>query len=216
MEKNRGVRDNVQHTLITDLTEEEESIYKRIRKNYRYEIRYIEKEDVQLQLYTASDMNKNRELFSKFIVTYNQMYSSKGMNVRFNRPLVEEYMKNNAICFSIGFYKGEPLVFHSYIIDEYNVRFFYSALPFREKKEMSTIIGQMNKALHWFDIKSFRKMGISQYDWGGIANPENPNGIDLFKIGFGGQNRSYYNTIKGVSIKGRIPLLLNNMINRTY
>ena len=170
MEKNRGVRDNVQHTLITDLTEEEESIYKRIRKNYRYEIRYIEKEDVQLQLYTASDMNKNRELFSKFIVTYNQMYSSNGMNVRFNRPLVEEYMKNNAICFSIGFYKGEPLVFHSYIIDEYNVRFFYSASPFREKKEMSTIIGQMNKALHWFDIKSFRKMGISQYDWGGIAN----------------------------------------------
>ena len=42
------------------------------------------------------------------------------------------------------------------------------------------------------------------------------NGIDLFKIGFGGQNRSYYNTIKGVSIKGRIALLLNNMINRTY
>lgn len=49
-------------------------------------------------------------------------------------------------------------------------------------------------------------MGITQYDWGGIANPEEPNGIDQFKMGFGGEAASYYNVIIGVSLLGKITL----------
>lgn len=203
--------DTVQHTLITDLTEDEEKIYKKIRKNYRYEIRRVEKENVQLEFYSAKEMSEKKELLSSFATTYNQMYASKGMNAKFNMPLVNEYMKKNAICFTIAYYNGEPLVFHSYIVDKYNARFFYSTSPFREKKDVATIIGQMNKALHWFDIKTFRNMGITQYDWGGIANPEEPNGIDQFKMGFGGKENDYYNTIQGITFIGKVTVMMTKI-----
>lgn len=206
-----GMRTNIggggkQHTLITNLSNPEEEIYKKIRKNYRYEIRHVEKENVKLEFYSAKEMSEKKELVSSFATTYNQMYASKGINAKFNMPLVKEYMQKAAICFTIAYYNGEPLVFHSYIVDKNNARFFYSASPFREKKDVATIIGQMNKALHWFDIKTFRNMGITQYDWGGIANPEEPNGIDQFKMGFGGEATSYYNVIIGVSLLGKITL----------
>lgn len=205
-DKMGGGYDTVQHTLITDLTENEENIYKKIRKNYRYEIRHVEKENVKLEFYSAKEMSEKKELVSSFATTYNHMYASKGINAKFNMPLIKEYIRKNAICFTIAYYNGEPLVFHSYIVDKNNARFFYSASPFREKKDVATIIGQMNKALHWFDIKTFRNMGITQYDWGGIANPEEPNGIDQFKMGFGGEMTSYYNVIIGVSLLGKIAL----------
>lgn len=212
--KKNGGGDTVQHTLITDLTEDEESIYKKIRKNYRYEIRRVEKENVQLKFYSAKEMSEKKELMSSFATTYNQMYASKGINAKFNTPLVKEYMQKDAICFTIAYYNGEPLVFHSYIVDKHNARFFYSASPFREKKDVATIIGQMNKALHWFDIKTFRNMGIAQYDWGGIANPEEPNGIDQFKMGFGGKEKDYYNTIQGITFIGKIAVMMTKLKSR--
>lgn len=209
--KKRGGYNTVQHTLITDLTEDEDAIYKRIRKNYRYEIRHIAKENVQLRYYSASDMRENYNLLQEFESTYNQMYESKGLNVKFNMPLVKKYIDENAICFTIAFHNEEPLVYHSYIIDKSNVRFFYSASPFRVKNDLATMIGQMNKALHWFDIKKFKQMGILLYDWGGIANPKEPNGIDTFKMGFGGTEKKYHNNIDGLTFLGKIIAFIVNI-----
>lgn len=198
--KGFGIKSSIQHTLITDLTVSEEDLYKKIRKNYRYEIRRAEKEGVELHYYSADEMKNKPELLNSFARTYNQMYADKNMSVSFNRKLIEAYMHKNGICFTVGFYQNEPLVFHSYIKDENHVRFFYSASPFRAQKELSNVIARMNKALHWHDLKKFKEMGIQLYDWGGIANPEQPNGIDEFKMGFGGAQKDYYNIIRGMNI----------------
>lgn len=197
----------LQNTLITDLTQSEDDLYRKIRKNYRYEIRRAGKENIQLNFYSAKEMRGRKKLLSAFANTYNQMYKSKGLHVRFNLPLVEQYMEENAICFTIAFSDGVPLVFHSYIIDECNTRFFYSASPFRVEQELAGRIGCMNKALHWFDLKLFKNKGIRTYDWGGIADFESPNGIDRFKMGFGGTPRTYYNRISGCSLIGKSALL---------
>ena len=199
---------SVQHTQITDLTLDENTLYHGIRKNYRYEIRRADKENVTNTLYTAEQMAEYPEILDAFEQIYNQMYRDKQMSVTFNRPLVEAYQKQKGIVFTVARYDGEPLVFHSYIIDKTQVRFFYSASPFRAQKDLAAEIGRMNKALHWFDMQTFQRMGIRVYDWGGIRYPKKPNGIDLFKMGFGGTAVSYYNVISGTSLKGKAAVLL--------
>ncbi len=212
--KEHGCKCSIQHTLITDLTLSEEELYQKIRKNYRYEIRRAEKEGVCLCAYNAAEMQKKPELIKRFAETYEQMYADKNMKVHFNKKLVEAYMQKNGICFTVAFYQNEPLVFHSYIIDETQVRFFYSASPFREQKELANVIARMNKALHWYDLKKFKEMGIKIYDWGGVANPENPNGIDEFKMGFGGEHRRYYNIIRGTNVITKFGLQLYGIIKK--
>lgn len=206
---NEGVfNSKLQYTLITDLTKDEDEIYKAIRKNFRYEIRRVERENVRLESYTSEEMKANNELLGEFEKIYNLMYESKGMHDKFNMDLVKSYMDNEAIVFTVAYYNDEPLVFHSYIKSDEDVRFFYSASPFRTEKEVATMIGMMNKALHWYDIKMFKNMGIRTYDWGGIANPENPNGIDSFKMGFAGKCIEYNNYIIGNDVIGKIVVKL--------
>lgn len=197
----------VQYTQITDLTVDEKTLYQTIRKNYRYEIRRADKENVTKKFYTAKQLAERPDILDAFENVYNQMYRDKQMNVVFNRPLVEEYLKQNGIVFTVASYDGEPLVFHSYIIDKTHVRFFYSASPFRAQKDLAAEIGRMNKALHWFDLQTFKQMGICSYDWGGIRSAEKPNGIDLFKMGFGGTVLFYHNAISGISLKGKAAIV---------
>lgn len=156
-----------QATLITDLTEDLDPIFSKFNKNYRYEIRRAEKENVEYKVYVADEMLKSKDIFEKFISTYNQMYKSKGMKTVFNTRQILSCIAVGCIVFTVAFHSGAPLVFHSYIFDKNNVRFYYSASPFRVQKEDSALIARMNKGLHWHDICLFKKSGISRYDWGG-------------------------------------------------
>ncbi len=78
-------------------------------------------------------------------------------------------MAKEMIHFSIAFYNEIPLVFHSYIIDDSHVRFFYSCSSFRQEREMSSIIGRMNRLLHWENMLFFKHKGICEYDWGRVS-----------------------------------------------
>ena len=198
-----------QATLITDLTEDSEAIFQKFNKNYKYEIRRCEKENIEYKVFWGKELLENSELFKKFIEVYNQMYKSKGLKTVFNRTQILSCIKNNCIVFTIAFSNGEPLVFHSYIFDENNSRFYYSASPFRVQKEDSALIARMNKGLHWHDIQLFKVKGMTQYDWGGVqvcSEMQFTSGIAKFKAGFGGFYKEYYNCKKGKSIIGKILL----------
>lgn len=200
-----------QYSLITNLTESKEKLYQNIRKNFRYEIRRTNKENVTMRVFSAEDMMQKSDLLQVFANTYNQMYADKGMKDTFNMPLVNAYIRNKSILFTIAYYEQEPLVFHSYIVDGLQCRFFYSTSPFRAEKELANEIGRMNKALHWHDLIWFKEHGFKKYDWGGINNPEVPNGIDNFKFGFGGELVLYNNIICG---KNKAVNLLLHIYNK--
>lgn len=185
-----------QYSLVTDLTKDKDEIYKNIRKNIRYEIRKCQKLDVRYQSYLGQDIEKQPELLSQFKKVYEEMYREKGMKVKFNLKQIKEYININAVVFTIAFYDNSPMVFHSYIIDEDNARFYYSASLFRNSHFDANLIAIMNKGLHWFDIELFKNQNKKTYDWGGISNFDNPNGIDYFKMGFGGEKITYYNIIE--------------------
>lgn len=196
-------------TAITDLRKNEDDLWGAIKKNTRYEIRRSEKEGIETKSFIAEEIPAH--LLSAFAKTYNSMYMTKGMNNVFNMRLVKRYIENDMIWFSVAFYNGEPLVFHSYIVDPVHARFFYSCSPFREQREMATLIGRMNRCLHWFDMIELKKRGVEEYDWGGISNPDNPNTIDRFKLAFGGENQDLCNVIVGNTIIGRSVLTLKSM-----
>lgn len=199
---------NEQYTIVSDLNEAEEEMFSKIRKNYRYEIRRTEKEGVIIKQYNSKEFADEEALLDAFEDTYNQMYRDKGMKTVFNRAQVEEYLRTGCMFVSIGFFDETPYVFHSYIYNSDKVRFYYSTSPFRRDKDVAALIGRINKAVHWCDMKMFKKMGVTNYDWGGISDEDASNGIDQFKAGFGGHIEKYYNKFIGVSLKGKMAIKL--------
>lgn len=196
------------HTLITDLKEEEDNLYAVINKNVKYEIRKNTGEDVELRTFYGKEILNDGKVLQELGKLYCLMYKSKGMEASFNYIQAEEYAKKDALLIT-GIYKdGQPLVFHSYIIGDTQVRLLHSVSDFRDIKEEANLIARSNKRLHWEDIRMLKQRGIKEYDWGGISDFDNPNGIDLFKMKFGGQKLSYYNAIVGRSFVGKLGVLL--------
>lgn len=201
------------HTLITDLSEDEKALCASIDKGFRYEIRRCSREDEQVR-YELYDQNTgfDKQIMQLFKDTYENMYTDKGMRVRFNNKQVDEMIRNNCFLMTVGYREEEPLVFHSYVYDRGlgKVRFHYSASSFRRSANPENV-GRVNKGLHWFDICRFKSMGVMSYDWGGISNPEKPNGIDNFKLKFGGTITRGYNIIVGNSLKGKALVSIYNL-----
>lgn len=57
-------------------------------------------------------------------------------------------------------------------------------------------------------MKLFAGIGIQKYDWGGISSLTEPNGIDVFKMKFGGDLTTYYNVITGQTPLGKLAMLV--------
>ena len=185
-----------QTTLVSDLTIDKEEAWTKISKNFRNEINKCIKEDRQFEIVTSEKIKQRPDLVSKFVASYNQMYSSKGMNTVFNEAQFQAYVKEGAVWLSAAYIEDEPVVFHAHIVDENSSRLWYSCSNFREEKEVATVIGRLNKFLHWQEMTVFFEKGIEIYDWGGVDfdNPE-VKGISEFKAKFGGECISYENII---------------------
>lgn len=206
------VREREQKTLITDLLEDELVLWQRISKTYRNEIRRCERENRSVVYLTSEEIISIPNLIDEFEKTYNNMFASKGMKDRFNRKLFCAYANSNALVVSVAYKGDEPVVFHSYIVDEKNARFWYSCSNFRENKTVAEEIGRLNKFLHWKDMQIMKGMGIESYDWGGIGLSEETKGIAEFKRKFGGTEIVYKNCIY---VKNRIlHIILNYYLNR--
>ena len=164
----------------------------------------------QLLLLQEADMGSKGtgkpEDMEQFTHMYAQMYEEKGMHITINMDQMEAYMDANAIYLT-GIYEGDtPHVFHSYIVDNKNARLLHSTSNFRSSEENASFVARSNKRLHWEDMMLFKAQGIEKYDWGGISSIENPNGIDIFKMKFGGDITTYFNVYEGYSLIGKLAI----------
>lgn len=192
------------HSLVSDLCIDEEEQLSKINKNVRYEIRRSNKEDVYTKVYSSDELMKNEQVLTQFGDMYEQMYKQKGMDAKINFRQINEYVKTGSFLLTAVCENEKPLVFHSYIMGEKTVRLLHSVSDFRSDNADANMIARTNKRLHWDDICLFKKMGKEKYDWGGISDFENPNGIDAFKLKFGGTPVTYYNQYEGISLLGKI------------
>lgn len=195
-----------QYTLETNLNSSEEELLNKIKKNCKYEIRRSEREEVKSTVYYSDDITE--DLIRCFEITYNRMFKTKGLGgYSFNYQLVKKASQEGQLLISTCVNAmGENEIFHAYLCDGKHCLLMYSASPLwnNDEKEKANEIGRMNKYLHWKDILYFKEKNYTKYEWGGIANPEEPNGIDRFKMEFGGEIVQYNNYIIPQSLLGVI------------
>ena len=192
------------HTLISYLDKTEEELLELINKNVRYQIRKSFREQVECKVFSSKELKVSGEVITQLAAVYESMYRSKGQNALFNRKQFEAYMEKDAIVVTAIYKETVPLVFHSYIVDEKQVRLLHTVSEFRSSELDPNFIGRANKRLHWDDMCLFKKQGKEIYDWGGVSSIENPNGIDAFKFKFGGEPFTYFNVYEGKSLLGKL------------
>ena len=87
------------------------------------------------------------------------------------------------------------LAAHSYVIDETNgiARLYQSASKRLELDSDKNLISHANKLLTYKNIELFKKMNLRHYDFGGLSDNKKLNGINEFKMSFGGEIIEQYN-----------------------
>lgn len=195
------------HSLLCDLKHSEEELLNDINKTERYQIRKSGRDGVSVKIVAKEEVKENAVIISQLKEIYEEMYREKGFDYTFNETLFRAYYEKDMIVIS-GVFQGEnPLVLHSYVVDEKNARLLHSVSEFRNENVDASLVGRANKRLHWEDILYFKGQGIQTYDWGGISSIENPNGIDTFKMKFGGNLTTYQNMVYGNSFLGKMAIL---------
>ncbi len=202
------------HTCMNVITKPEDELLAAVNKAVRYQFRRSEKDQIEIRFYTRADIEQSPELMDTFAEIYERMYQSKGSDTKLNVSAIQKYLEADGIVFSAVWHEGEMLVFHSYICDATDARLLHSASCFREESADQSMIGRANKRLHWEDILYFKKKGLLRYDWGGISDFDNPNGIDEFKLKFGGQKITYYNVFAGNTLLGKLAVTAMKLLKR--
>ncbi len=195
---------NKQHSLITDLKAEPDELFQRFNKNYRYEINRANKEGIQCVSYLSEELRSNPEVLALFEREYSDFVKSKGIANAYNKSAMNQYIAHSNVLLTRASKDGRVCAQHIYLHDKSIARLLYSVSNFRTEGLDPSLVGRANKYLHWYDIQYLWKEGIEILDWGGISSIENPNGVDRFKKGFGGEECTYYNVIIGRSISGRL------------
>ncbi|MEQ8235738.1 MAG: hypothetical protein ABRQ23_03050 [Syntrophomonadaceae bacterium] len=192
-----------QMTLVSNLEVTEEEITKNFTKKCRQIIRQSEKDGILTSVFSSDNLLQNHQLLMEFGRSHERMYQQKGMKSMFNYDMVEKYIDAGMLTVTVAAHGGRNLAFHSYVVSDQCARGLYSVSTFRNEDFDQSIMAKANTYLHYKDILHFKQMGIKIYDWGGIQSYDNPSGIDLFKMKFGGEKRVNYNIIVGRSLLGK-------------
>ena len=182
---------DVGHTLINDLSKDESDIFASFKKNYKYEIRRAKKEEADIYFYSSDDLLANPELLTEFETSYNTFCDSlqnETVRANYRHDQTMQCIEQKGVLLSKAVQNG-AVAYHLYYVGGKSAVLDYSISDFRDENVDKAAAGRLNKLLHWEDMKFFKTQDITEYDWGNVTScsPENYNGIDKFKAGFGGE-----------------------------
>lgn len=204
--ESKNAYNELSYTPISDLTLSEENLLMAVRKTVRNEIRRAEKDNLSLYHFDSEDIKNNPESVEEFELAYKKFaadLNNEMVSSAYSREKINQYL--DAKCFFLTETKKDSLsVYHAYVYDEDEAVLIYSVSDFRDDSVDRNLAGRANKYLHYQDMLMFKRMGLQVYDWGNISDPEEPNGIDNFKLSFGGTVTKKYNILIGCSFIGRI------------
>lgn len=202
-------------TVINDIQGSTASLLSGCTKTIKYEVNKCSKESVNINFFTAKDIINN-SLLDEFEVAYKEF--AKGLEDKtvlssYNRHKIENLVETDHILISKA-EKDSIVIYHVYAWGNDSACLLYSVSNFRNDFSLRSLAGRMNKLLHIKDIEWFRDCGVRRYDWGNINSSSNPNGIDKFKMSFGGEVVTVYNILIGNSLIGNfIAWVLNKRKN---
>jgi len=202
-------------TMIIDLTQEQEEIFDKIKKDTRYEIRRGETKDGLVFDWIESP---NSETLLDFCLFYDSFAATKSMQPM-NRDRIGRYAEAGNLKLSRAISSEDfDLVWHAYFCLGNRARLLYSASVYRESSDSGfrSLVGRANRFLHWRDMLKLKEQGIAIYDLGGwyAGNEDEAKlSINRFKEEFGGVIIEEYNGELPISYKGRLYLTLRYLRN---
>lgn len=197
------------YSAITNLNRDIDDIRGDFTKTIRNEILRAEKEAVSVTVFSSNDILANKTICDLLHNRYLQFchdnnYESIIENFKIDE--IKELSKtNNTVVTKALFDSGE--VYHVYYCNEENTMLAFSFSVFIGSINDKSSQGRANKYLHYRDMEYFSNKGLNIYDWGGLFDPENPNGIDRFKLSFGSKPRDAYKIFRANSLKGKMLLM---------
>ncbi|MBJ6608944.1 MAG: GNAT family N-acetyltransferase [Candidatus Thiothrix moscowensis] len=178
------------HTLLTDLTPEEERIFQHFSKDARSQIRRGE-QDGRFSINMATRLED-------FIPLYNAFADSRGMSLFTVKDA--EAIGTGQYCLFSSDYQGRPVICHLYLVSPatgtVNLLISASSLAYRDNEDMRRASGFANRCLHWQGMRHFKAHGYHTYDWGGyVQDASEPmmQGINRFKRTFNGTLTPIFN-----------------------
>ena len=181
-------------SLISDISADSPDFYEDFSKTLRYDIRRSYNDDISFEVFSPEQVLNNNALVNSLSKMYTEMYRKKGIEETVAVDALMLYASHGGIIVTSAKSKDETLVYHTYIVDGTNARLWMSCSVFRnnEDNKFRELTGRANKRLHYEDMLWFRSQGYKTYDWGGITSFDEPDGVDSFKMAFGGKRKEYF------------------------
>ena len=201
------------YTARIDLQQSIDNIRDYFTKTIRNEISRAKREGVNVKVYLPKEIASSHSLVDYFLCEYKKFCKiekySKIVNYFDSDEILKLAEQNNVYITEASFNDGK--VFHIYYCDEKNTMLKFSFFSNKENTDKN-VIGRANKYLHYYDICMFKNIGLINYDWGGIFDINNPNGIDKFKLSFGPTTYVVYCYYQGKTILGKLIVLVFKII----
>lgn len=173
---------------ILDITRDEETLLKEMRKTTRYSIRKAEKEGVKI-------IKRNDEkAIEEFLKIYGETAQRENFTPFSKTFLTHEYQafqKTGNANWFFAYEKDDRLTAAALIDYTQSTAFYHQGATLHSKVPTSYL-------LQWESIKEAKKRGCKLYNfWGTLQEgrtPKNWGGLSLFKEGFGGYQVDYVPT----------------------
>ena len=194
-------------TLVNDLTETEEDLMARFKKNTKYEIKRSAKEGSYAQFLSGDALLEKKEILARVDKAHAQMFADKGKKSKREYPTMLAAAKAGMLMVSVGYLAdGRECAYHVYIIGNGTARLLHSISVFRgaNSNEDRNAIGRLNRFLHYEDMLHLKQQGYTVYDWGGYSEEEQLKSISDFKKAFGGEITQIYTVIYATSPLGKL------------
>jgi hypothetical protein len=209
--KSQGQLENF-YTLVFPLGEEDSTLFPRIKRRAKEDIRRADREGLDFQAPAPSKAN-----IKHFCSFYNEFAAQKGRSP-ISTAYLEELADAGMLKLTAAAKEGTELVWHSLVVTPRRARILHSASHFRSGDQAwRNAVGRANRWLHWRDILYFKSLGLTEYDFGGwYEGKDDPEKLQInqFKEAFGGVTELNYNIVYANSLKGQIFLSLRTLCSR--
>jgi lipid II:glycine glycyltransferase (peptidoglycan interpeptide bridge formation enzyme) len=209
------------HTLLIDLTQDEEKIWKKINRKNRCKIRQaIQKDQVIYDFFEKIDPQNFHEFINFYTEFSMQQGNSKSL-IYHEIERLKAYVDVGSLYFSkVKSKEGKALTWQVYCPGKTHVFGLHSA-SIRRKNDSTynQMLGRANRYHHWQDILKFKELGFLVYDFGGVyinTHDQKLLNINNFKAEFGGELVRYFNCRSGITLKAKLYLFLRQFLIKKH
>jgi len=203
------------HTIIIDLSQDEDTLFAKMQRETRYRIRRAEADDLTYNHYDGA----NRDAVKEFCKFYNQFALTVELPPVNHSRLYRLAGHGFLDLSTVRQKNGESLVWHVYDRNGSRARGLHSAVLHRASSDAAYrgLVGRANRVHNWKDMLRFKAAGVSIFDLGGwYAGDTDPQKlrINRFKEEFGGCVVVNYNGIQALSAPGWFAIWSQRLVKK--